>query len=340
MKVMIERVPMKMVDFPDDSASMIVKAVSNEDDVRTGELVDYTIQIFVYCHGFPDLSIHPVTCDYVSRFPQKFHQHLFSPTYESIHGSMFIFVCFNFLGLPGTTGLRFQDKTIAQEIHDTQQVITWIINQVNARHGPHRPIQLNLMGLSTGANIVSLLRGNISIRHLHVSCTFCAIAGLADLAQGIDLDFTIEQIQDMETKGMCWKEFYLPHDLPLPSEATPGLDTTNTGQSRKIYMPLNRKYRDQCLDGVTLDIHQSITAASAKARPFLVIHGNADQHVPIEYGRALFECAVHPKVWYEAKKGNHFYSNSKVMKKVLRVIQDFHQQVYHPVSSTYVSSSS
>ncbi len=71
----------------------------------------------------------------------------------------------------------------------------------------------------------------------------------------------------------------------------------------------------------TLDIRTAV--ATSPAPPFLVIHGEADNHVPLACGRALFEASAAPHQFTSIKKGNHFLSSSNHLKKACNAILDF-----------------
>ena len=58
--------------------------------------------------------------------------------------------------------------------------------------------------------------------------------------------------------------------------------------------------------------HNSILAATKiKPIPLLVIHGNADQVIPLHHGKKIFNAASPPKTFWELNNGKHIESTTK-----------------------------
>ena len=246
--------------------------------------------------------------EFASRFPRKIYTALQKEWNVSEEKRTFCFACFNFAGLPGTDdSLTFRDKTIGKEMEDARGVI-------QALQERYTPKWMHVIGLSTGAILTSLLRGEYPATiSSGVSMTFTAIAGLLDLQKGIKYDFSTEQQRDFQEKGFCWKEFYLPKDVSSPVDAR-----ASPTMAGKVYFALDQTYVEEY--GV-LDIRKSVTRKDCF--PFLVLHGQCDTNVPIADGRDLYETAETPKEWTMIQKGNHLFSNSRSMQLALRALLAF-----------------
>ena len=151
-------------------------------------------RIIVYLHGFPDLSVNPLTNEFASRFASKMN----TEVAEKIPHS--IFVCFNFSGSPGDKVIKFEDKTISQEVKDAKDVIKHVSTKFDCN-------TVHVIGLSTGAIVGCLLRDT-----LQCVKSITVIASLLDVKEGIKYDFTEKQLSNMDALGYCLKEFYLPPD--------------------------------------------------------------------------------------------------------------------------------
>lgn len=81
----------------------------------------------------------------------------------------------------------------------------------------------------------------------------------------------------------------------------------------KLYAKLNRSFYDQCPD---------INSAVRLAGRFRlkVIHGGKDTAVPFSCGQKLFDAAASPKEFIPIASGNHLFTSSKSMKKLLAAI--------------------
>jgi len=241
--------------------------------------------IIIYLHGFPDLSVnHENPTDrFASRMPTKLN--------EFVRLSFAtVFVCFNFSGCPGSDSiLAFQDKTISHEVQDSIKMIRHVQRKFQCS-------KVHVIGLSTGAIVAALLRNRLEdLKSISV------IAGILEIENTIQYDFSSEQLADFHNKGYCMKEFYLPN-------------------AEKVYYRLNSTYIEDCRK---LDIQFSVVEGLV---PFLVIHGTEDSNVPLANGQALFATASNPKEWLELKKANHLVTNSKHMKKLCNHLRMFVQK--------------
>uniref|UniRef100_A0AAV1VJP8 AB hydrolase-1 domain-containing protein n=1 Tax=Peronospora matthiolae TaxID=2874970 RepID=A0AAV1VJP8_9STRA len=276
-------------------------------------------EMMVYLHGFPDMSVHPTKVDFASRVPTRLSEFWLNQQHETRRVA---FMTFNFGGIPGSDSeLQFTDKTISQEVEDVVAVCKHIRSSLLKDKG-----RVHVVGLSTGAIVGALLREK------QVCDTITVIAGLLDLTTGVHFDFNTVQLEQISTRGWCWKEFYLPEGCPEPRDVDLSLDGINptTGQidtttSSKIYVRLDRRYVAEYTDG-SLNIPQAVSRSASP--PLLVIHGDADQDVPFPNGAELFAAAAEPKTFVAIPHANHMLSNSKHLKKALRAIGD-HTRVAH-----------
>lgn len=301
--------------------------------------------VLVYLHGFPDMAVHPLRLAFASRLPLKLAESWLS----AASGRRRAVVAFNFGGVPGSDSqLRFSDKTVGKELEDAIAVCEYgWRNLLHTSTG-----KLHVVGLSTGAIIGSLLRDKC------VADTIAVIAGLLDTRRGVAYDFSPQQLAQFDHDDACWKEFYLPEGSPLPQSValsldgeTPWTDLTSTADGereeerdggedtsskssapRKLFIRLNRAYVDECRIG-ELDIKRAVAGSPSQRvtrdeqpgepqelPPFLVIHGDADQNVPVQDGEELFAAASEPKRFVCIPRANHLLSNSKHLKKALNAI--------------------
>lgn len=260
-------------------------------------------RIIVYLHGFPDLSVNPSTNEFASRFASKMNSDVTQkiPTKNSS-----IFVCFNFSGCPGSdTIIKFEDKTITQEVQDAKDVIQHVSSRFHCS-------TVHVIGLSTGAIIGCLLRNK-----LECVKSITVVASLLNVEEGMKYDFTEEQKNDMETKGYCLKEFYLPIDCR--SYASEKVEVTKT--SIKTCYRLNKSY---LIDALKLNLKSTLQGSQdMPSQPILVIHGEADTNIPIINGKQVYDISDEPKQWVSIPKANHLLSNSKHMKKACQQIVSF-----------------
>lgn len=305
-------------------------------------------EVLVYLHGFPDLAVHPARVDFASRMPRKLAE--FWLQGREAPQRRAAFVTFNFGGVPGSdtgTGagaLHFADKTVGQEVEDAAAVCRFVRARLLRKGGgdrgeeeeveeqPPACARLHVVGLSTGAIVAALLRAQ---RGLCASIT--AIAGLLDVAHGVQFDFSPRQLAQVEEWGYCWKEFYLPAGCALPQHAELSFDGETRASSdeliawegkdtpQKLFMRLNRRYVDECLDG-SLDVRSAVDGSSSLTSssplpPLLVIHGTADQNVPLANGEALFAAAAPPKTLVAIPKANHLLSSAKHLKRALQALR-------------------
>lgn len=291
-------------------------------------------EVLVYLHGFPDLAVHPdpARVDFASRMPCKLAE-FWLHGHEAPQRNV-AFVTFNFGGVPGSDAgaPRFADKTVGQEVDDAAAVCRYVrARLLNKDASSGSRARLHVVGLSTGAIIAALLRCERALCD-----TITVIAGLLDVAEGVKYDFSQQQLAQFEVLGYCWKEFYLPEGCALPQNA----ELSFNGEMRasqdelsalegkdaptKLYMRLNKRYVAECLDG-SLDVRGAVDGSSSSSSsplpPLLVIHGDADQNVPIASGEALFAAAAAPKTFVAIPKANHLLSNSKHLKLALRAIR-------------------
>ncbi|KAJ0399860.1 hypothetical protein P43SY_000428 [Pythium insidiosum] len=254
--------------------------------------------------------------DFASRLPFKLAEAWLADASRNV-----ALLTFNFAGVLGSDdALRFADKLLSLEVEDAVAVCRFVRSSLlDADVG-----RVHVVGLSTGAIIASLLRDR------GVADTISVIAGLADLPKGIHYDFSDEQIAQMQRLGYCWKEFYLPEEIPalttlrtpvsLDGERAATLDELETASERKIFLQLHRAYFDECKGG-SLDIRQAVSRSGVTPwPPLLVIHGDADQNVPVADGEELYRVASEPKSFLVVPKGNHLLTNTKLLKKALRAI--------------------
>lgn len=280
------------------------------------------MDVMVYLHGFPDMAVHPTKLDTASRLPFKLAEAFLEHGKQQKRGEHVAFLAFNFGGVPGSDGeLAFFDKTISLEVADAIAVCEY-----TRKHLLNDGGRVHVVGISTGAIIGSLLRDK------RVADTITVIAGLADLQKGIHYDFDASQVQQFEQDGACWKEFYLPDECALPVNAKISLDGLHAATSdelgalasvpRKVYRKLHCQYLDECTTGA-LDIQHAVsTSASATTKPcpFLVIHGEDDQNVPLADGQDLYAIAAEPKQFVSIPKANHLLTNSRHLKKAVQAI--------------------
>ncbi|RLN72997.1 hypothetical protein BBJ28_00026983 [Nothophytophthora sp. Chile5] len=279
-------------------------------------------EVLVYLHGFPDMAVHPAKATFASRMPSKLAEFWLQRSQPHPRAA---FIAFNFGGVPGSDShLRFADKAISKELEDAVAVCKYArrhLLQSDSVDAP--PGKLHVVGLSTGAIVASLLRDQ------QVADSITVIAGLLDLAGGVQFDFSPLQLEQCAASGMCWKEFYLPQDCPLPKNAELSLDgvhptteLTDSGSDRipgKLYVRLNQRYVHECQDG-SLDIRRAVSGTSLP--PLLVVHGDADKNVPFHNGEELFAAAAEPKTFLAIPRANHLLSNSKHLKRAMRAIEE------------------
>ncbi|KAK1942725.1 hypothetical protein P3T76_006224 [Phytophthora citrophthora] len=268
-------------------------------------------EAMVYLHGFPDMGVHPTKVEFASRVPAKLAEF-----WVNQQDKKNVFLTFNFGGVPGSDNeLKFTDKTISMEVEDMIVVCKYLRSQFLGGKG-----KVHAVGLSTGAILGALLRDK------QVSDSITVIAGLLDMTKGVHFDFNQLQLEQSETQGWCWKEFYLEDGCPLPKDVELSLDgihhtteLTDENAPKKIYVRLDKRYIDEYFDG-SLDILKTVSGPGLP--PLLVIHGDADTDVPYENGEELFAAAAEPKTFLAIPKANHMLSNSKHLKKALRAIAD------------------
>ncbi|CAK4071374.1 unnamed protein product [Aphanomyces euteiches] len=249
--------------------------------------------IVLYFHGFPDLSVHPDTSappDFASRMPRKLQELL---PYDLL--------CVNFSGLPGSDDVvPYRSKLLSRELEDADGMIAYCEHALQKQH-------VHVVGLSTGAILATLLRNHTQHKSLR---SIAVIAGIADTAAGIHLDFSQDQLDAAQVHGYCMTPFFWPTDWPLPADAT-DFDAS----SGKLFRPLDAAYLD---DMKSLDIATSVRDGPI---PLLVIHGDQDKNVPLRHGETLFQSAREPKQWLLLKGANHLLSNSKHIKRAAADIQ-------------------
>ncbi|KAG7375185.1 hypothetical protein PHYBOEH_003344, partial [Phytophthora boehmeriae] len=306
-----------LVEVSADQASSGVKRtllglIATSED-HEGDSAPFYDEVMVYLHGFPDMAVHPVDLDFASRMPAKLCEFWLNKTQNRRQKAAF--VTFNFGGVPGSDQqLRFTDKTIAQELEDAVAVCRYV------RCTLLKTGKLHVVGLSTGAIIASLLREK------QLADSIAVIAGLLDLKEGVKFDFSPLQLEQCDATGSCWKEFYLPKGCPLPKNVDLSLDgahstseLTDATAPSKLFVRLNQRYVQECQSG-SLDIRRAVSGDALP--PLLVIHGDADQNVPFSNGEELFEAAAEPKTFLPIPRANHLLTNSKLLKKALKVIGD------------------
>lgn len=263
----------------------------------------------IYLHGFPDQSLdhrveHENYGSFSSRFPRKLAEAVLADVPSTL------FVAFNFAGTPGSDGsCEFATKTVSREVSDARAVLRFLRESGRLP----APAPCHFVGLSTGAIVASLLRGDDP----HMTVT--AVAGLVDVKKGLHYDFDEEQLRGFDCQGHCLKEFWLPTDSPsnpnailAPSEA----QGPSQGSWQKHLLRLDAQYRE---DFLGLDVARAVRSADC---PMLVIHGEADTNVPVASGEALFSAAAGPKQSLTIKGGNHLLSNTKHFQKAARAITD------------------
>jgi pimeloyl-ACP methyl ester carboxylesterase len=279
--------------------------------------------VFVYLHGFPDMSVDfrpekRVVGEFASRLPRKLNEMLLQRVPKAA------FVCFNFSGVAGSDeGLPFFEKSISAEVEDALAVVAYAKDFLLVPNG-----SIHVIGVSTGAIIASLLRGV-----LPAACTtITAIAGLLDLKRGLKFDFDEQQMSDMDTLGYCKKQFWLPpgythHDgtSPIDTLLWENEPAPEVEDWKACNLKLGRQYTDEIRKprGNANGLSIEGAVATTSAPPFLVLHGEADSHVPITCGRALFAAAADPKEFFVVKKANHFLSSSKDFKRAVNAIIGF-----------------
>ncbi|DAZ93344.1 TPA: hypothetical protein N0F65_010810 [Lagenidium giganteum] len=172
-----------------------------------------------------------------------------------------------------------------------------------------------------------------------VADTIAVIAGLVDLKRGMTFDFNEQQRHQFDTKGWCWKEFYLPDECPMPQhiqelsldgESAHALPSSPDGVPRKIFLQLDQQYVQECYSDA-VDIGKTVAArgggdSAPSLVPFLIIHGEDDQNVPFANGQELFAAADKPKQFLAIPKANHLLSNSKHLKKAIKAVLEHIQQ--------------
>jgi len=290
----------------------------------------------VYLHGFPDMSVDPAplpgtagagaeaTPDFASRFPRKLSEAVCAASPDTL------FVCFNASGLPGSDaaasataggqpngegGVRFQEKTVSRDVLDAVAVLRWLRAAGGGEALLAAGAPIHVVGLSTGAIIVGMLRGlargapggsgkapALVRRGLLAGCTWhddrltlTAVAGLVDTAAGVELDFDGAQREACwgrscfsgapgaaPPRGWCWKEFWLPAgylhpdaDLEEGSEVAPARSGSGSYQCR---LRLGRQYLDEFVDG-TLDVAASVgpPPAGGSSAPMAATAGAATE---------------------------------------------------------------
>lgn len=274
----------------------------------------------VYLHGFPDQSLDHRAEDltthgsFSSHVPRKLADVVLREVPDAV------FVAFNFSGTPGSDqGCSFFAKTVSREVADAQALFRFLREGVILQSA-----WIHVVGLSTGAIVASLLRG------CDPKLAVTAVAGLLDVETGLSYDFDEEQLSAFDKHGSCLKEFWLPSgsssNPPCEEEAgEEGEQQTETGKQavkwKKCFLRLSERYRQ---DFLGLDIR---TAVQSSRSPLLVIHGDADDRVPIANGEALFAAAAEPKTMVIIRGGNHFLSRSKHFQKVASAIVDLVKSV-------------
>eukprot|EP00392_Amoebophrya_sp_AT5.2_P005989 g5999.t1 len=255
--------------------------------------------VVLYLHGFPaqsvdhrrDSSHHGAISE---RFAGKLAEHFCSspPNGGNANAkSPMSFCCFNFGGTPGSDSptFRFADKTVRQELTDTIAMIAWLTSSQMGFQAVH------VVGLSTGAIIGSLLRGELQLRLVEnrgtikdkvKSITVVAGCGGHGMRTALEFDFDKHQLEEFEKNGYCWKDFWLPvNSKSNPPEAelcVEGLadvssDETDCPQYARHRMKLKRAYMDDFLE---LSVPIAVSR-SPGACPLFVIHGGLDEAVPV-----------------------------------------------------------
>eukprot|EP00128_Syssomonas_multiformis_P007551 Colp12_sorted_trinity150504_noHs@10096 len=89
----------------------------------------------------------------------------------------------------------------------------------------------------------------------------------------------------------------------------------------QVFLRLNRPYYD---DYYNLSITSAVALFPGRV---LIVHGDADTHVPVRYGEKLYELyCTRPKGEQKLvviRGGNHLLSSSKCMKQAMRALTDF-----------------
>lgn len=278
--------------------------------------------VVLYNHGFPDSAVTPHALAefsavkgtdsplpehgfWASRFPRKVCEHLLKKREDVA------FVAFNTRGIPGSSSgdppvrieeapADFKTKTLVGDMEDITQVANFLSTYFPSAKG-----SFFIFGMSTGAFLALAFAARADL-HPPGGATGCVtVACVQDIPASVSLDFSPEQLDSVQTKGVCTAPFF-PHGAE------------NNPQHWELGAGYIESYKA---------FPEMPALAAALAVPTLLIHGKDDIHVPFEHGETL-EKTLKEKSKAEVTlaaipKANHFFSSNSALNKALSALTSF-----------------
>ncbi len=190
---------------------------------------------------------------------------------------------FNFSGTPDSDG-KFEQKLMSREVKDTKAAIDFFLKKYPSE-------KLVLFGHSTGAIDAGLYA------HKDKRVKGLVLSGcVGKLSQAVRYDFTDEQVREFWTKGYA--------SYTARGHWSDGLR-------------IKKAFYDEFF---TLDLPGSI----AKYRgATLVVHGNADDAVPVKHAKEAYTAARKPKRLVIIPGADHAYSGRKSLGRLVAAVDEF-----------------
>ena len=257
-------------------------------------------RIVIYSHGFPDASVCPTggkdggDAPFASRLPRKWCEKLLR-TFPNT-----AFVCFNSRGIPGSDGDAkgrdmFAEKTLTGDLDDLHAVLVECRRRYSSR------AIMILCGLSTGAMLSVAYLADSRAKATRPAGAF-VLACVSDFPSSSACDFSQSQLMSFKTRGYCLKSvaFSGMHGGPAQQKSQRRLNATYLASYKALPGPA--------------DLAQRV-----KSFPLLLIHGDADRHVPYAHAEALYKSLSNAGAarvdLVKIRRGNHFLSSSSALRK-------------------------
>ncbi len=195
----------------------------------------------------------------------------------------FLGLRFEFSGTNTSEG-KFEDKLMSQEARDIKYAIDFLEKNYLFK-------KLVLVGISTGAIDAALY----AYKDKRIN-KLILLSGVADLRRGVNYDFSASQVHDFWTKG------YTLVNRPAKWEQR---------------IRIKKAFYDEFF---RLDIAKAL---KKYRRPILIVHGSADDAVPVQEAHELYRLAHQPKKLVIIKGADHRFRVRKHLKRLLREVYRF-----------------